>query len=439
MKKAPKRKITAADSRSAPRTAAAKTASKTERKQTVPSQRSRSGRKTAAGVGPTKPAPQGRGVKPAATGSVTPAKPTHKPLRTPRTRTPVAESALAAKPSPTEGPGQRFALGPTAHRAALKVPTPTEPPESLPASYETGRLLLIARDPQWLCVQWDASADQIERIKSLPKGLAAELRIYSGPTRNELVRRVPIVVPQKRRGTWFVEVPRSDELYAAEIGYQEKPDKWVCMARSAVVRTPPTARSQEAAYEVATIPLETPIRPVRGPVPEHRVGGPAPQPSQAPTPGFPATVVPLIEAELTSPTVGGQPSSLAFSPQAPFGAQAGPEGPSSIAVARPAQAERRSFWLNLNVELVVYGATDPRASFTVSGQPVRLRPDGSFSFRFSLPDGDHELEIEATAPDGSDKRCARLTFHRHTTHEGKVEPAPQSPKLAPPPGRSQKS
>ncbi|MDH7501687.1 MAG: DUF4912 domain-containing protein [Verrucomicrobiota bacterium] len=402
----------------------------------MPSQRSRSGRKTAAGVQPAKPpAPELR-VKPTAVGSVTPARPTHKP---PRTRKLVAESTPAAKPSPTEGPGQRFALGPITDKAALNIPAPTEPPESLPASYETGRLLLIARDPQWLCAQWDASADQIERIKSLAKGLAAELRIYSGPARNNLVRRVPIVVPQKRRGTWFVEVPRSDELYSAEIGYQEKPDRWVCMARSAVVRTPPTARSQEAAYEVATIPLEAPIRPLHRPAPEQRAGEPAPQLSPAPAPGFPATVVPLIEEKLTPPIVGGQPSSLAFSPQAPFGAQAGQEAPSSIAVARPAQAERRGFWLNLNVEIVVYGATDPRASFTVSGQPVRLRPDGTFSFRFCFPDGEHELAIEATAPDGSDKRRARLTFHRRTAHEGKVEPAPQSPKLAPPPAPPRKS
>jgi len=436
MKKAPKRKTTAADSRSVSRTATARTAQKPERKQTSPSRRSRSERKTAAGAKPTTPPLPGRQVKPIAAGSVTPTKPAEKPPRAPK---PVARGALAAKPSPTEGPGQRFALGPTTEKAALEIPTPGEPPESLPASYETGRLLLTARDPKWLCVQWDVSADQIERIKSLAKGLTAELRIYAGPSRNDLVRRVPVVVPQNRRGTWFVEVPRSDELYVAEIGYQEKPDKWVCMTTSAVVRTPPAARSQEAAYEVATIPLDQPIRPLHRPAPEHPAREVAPQLSPAPGPGFPATVVPLIEEELMSPIVGGQPSSLAFSPQVPFGAQAGPEAPSSIAVVRPPQAQRRGFWLNLNVELVVYGATDPHASFTVSGQPVRLRPDGTFSFRFSLPDGEHELNIEATAPDGSDRRCARLTLHRRTTLEGKVEPAPQSPKLAPPPGRSRKS
>lgn len=436
MKKAPKRKTTAAESRSASRSATAKTARKTERKQTLPSQRSRSGKQTAAGAEPTKPPSQGRQVKPTAAGSATPTKPAAKP---PRTRKRAAEGPLAGRPSPTAGPGQRFALGPATREPAPKIPTPAEPPESLPASYDTGRLLLMARDPKWLCVQWDVSSDQIERIKSLAKGLTAELRIYSGAARKELVRRVPIVVPQKRRGTWFVEVPRSDELYVAEIGYQEKPDKWVCMTTSALVRTPPTARSQEAAYEVATIPLDEPMRPLHRPAPEHRAGEAAPRLSPVPAPGFPATVVPLIEEELMPPVVGGQPSSLAFSPQAPFGAQAGPEAPSSIAVARPAQAERRGFWLNLNVELVVYGATDPRASFKVSGQPVRLRPDGTFSFRFSLPDGEHELNIEATAPDGSDKRSARLTFHRRTTHEGKVEPAPQSPNLAPPPGRSRKS
>ncbi len=41
------------------------------------------------------------------------------------------------------------------------------------------------------------------------------------------------------------------------------------------------------------------------------------------------------------------------------------------------------FWLNINAELIVYGATEPGAQVTLGGRPIQLRPDGTFSCRFS--------------------------------------------------------
>src|SRR5262249_40058837 len=48
---------------------------------------------------------------------------------------------------------------------------------------------------------------------------------------------------------------------------------------------------------------------------------------------------------------------------------------------------QRGFWFNVNAELIVYGATDPHASVRIGDRTIRLRGDGTFSFRFSLPDG----------------------------------------------------
>ena len=46
----------------------------------------------------------------------------------------------------------------------------------------------------------------------------------------------------------------------------------------------------------------------------------------------------------------------------------------------------RQFWFQLDAELIVYGATEPTAKVTLQGEPVKLRPDGTFTMRFSLPD-----------------------------------------------------
>ena len=53
----------------------------------------------------------------------------------------------------------------------------------------------------------------------------------------------------------------------------------------------------------------------------------------------------------------------------------------------------------VNTELIVYGATEPDAKVTVQGQPITLRPDGTFSLRYALPDGKQVIPVEGTSSD----------------------------------------
>lgn len=100
---------------------------------------------------------------------------------------------------------------------------------------------------------------------------------------------------------------------------------------------------------------------------------------------------------------------------------------------RGAGGARRGFWFNLNAELIVYGATEPDAQVRIEGEPVTLRPDGTFTLRFALPDGDYTLRAEATAADGTETRGARLRFVRRTAYRGQVEQHPTPAGLEPPP------
>jgi hypothetical protein len=96
-------------------------------------------------------------------------------------------------------------------------------------------------------------------------------------------------------------------------------------------------------------------------------------------------------------------------------------------------AERgKGFWFNVNVELIVYGATEPDAKVTIGGRPITLRPDGSFSFRFALPDGAHELPVVAVSTDQTDARAAQLKFNRQTQYLGEVGVHPQDERLRTP-------
>lgn len=66
--------------------------------------------------------------------------------------------------------------------------------------------------------------------------------------------------------------------------------------------------------------------------------------------------------------------------------------------------KERKFWLVVNTELIVYGATEPDASVSVQGKQIKLRPDGTFTMRFALPDGKQVIPVAATSSDGIETR-----------------------------------
>ena len=95
----------------------------------------------------------------------------------------------------------------------------------------------------------------------------------------------------------------------------------------------------------------------------------------------------------------------------------------------PAQRLEKGFWFNVNAELIVYGATESDATVTIGGRKIKLRPDGSFSYRFALPDGIYEMPVVAISADQTDGRAAELNFSRRTEYRGDVGAHPQDPAL----------
>lgn len=76
--------------------------------------------------------------------------------------------------------------------------------------------------------------------------------------------------------------------------------------------------------------------------------------------------------------------------------------------------KNKDFWLVANAELIVYGATEPDAAVTVRGTPIQLRPDGTFSLRFALPDGDHPIPIHGVNADRDMERSIHIEVTRST-------------------------
>ncbi len=89
---------------------------------------------------------------------------------------------------------------------------------------------------------------------------------------------------------------------------------------------------------------------------------------------------------------------------------------SSGGVSSPVKKlEKIPFWLVVDAELIVYGATEPDAKVTVQGKPVKLKNDGTFSLRFALPDGKQVIPVEGTSAKTGEKRVITPTVIRSTT------------------------
>jgi hypothetical protein len=92
-----------------------------------------------------------------------------------------------------------------------------------------------------------------------------------------------------------------------------------------------------------------------------------------------------------------------------------PMGDSLLTQFGPGAAvAKQNFRFHIDTELIVHGVTQPDAHVTLRGEPVRLRPDGSFAVRFSLPDHRHVLPVVANSGDGAEQRTIVLAIDRNT-------------------------
>jgi hypothetical protein len=395
--------------------------------------------------------PKSAAAKPAA-----PAEPARKPARkAPAKVPPILLEGDKPSPARASGPGKRYALGPTA--PVERVETEAE----LPEAYGTAQLLLAARDPHWLYAHWDLTREQQRNYNSLSTDRHLVLRVYLEEVAGKPVGEIH-VHPESRH--WFVPVERAGAKYIAAIGYYDANKKWTTISVSAPTLTPPDAVSGDTSVEFTTVPWELPMAKllslVKGAVKENLPLAEALQALRAQGhPGLPALLAPepgqwtaaqeralakvvsmdevrrvwMGSLEITELIRRQFVQELASMAAAQFGVESGaPTSPMGITSPGGAMKGPKGFWFNVNAELIIYGATEPTATVTIGGRTIRLRPDGSFSYRFALPDGQYELPIVAVSADQTDGRAAEMKFSRRTEYRGDVGAHPQDPALRQP-------
>ena len=76
--------------------------------------------------------------------------------------------------------------------------------------------------------------------------------------------------------------------------------------------------------------------------------------------------------------------------------------------------KKHDFSFEVDAELIVYGVTEPDAHVTLQGDPVKVRPDGSFTVRFSLPNCRQVIPAVASSANGVEQRTIVLAVERNT-------------------------
>ena len=274
--------------------------------------------------------------------------------------------------------------GPTSNRLGLK--------ENLIRSRELGgvfqgdhldRLVLVACDPFWLQAIWELNIKLVERAKA---AMGVEwhtavpiLRLYrvisDGISRQRRVH-VRDVSPRGHVNNWFLDVQDTPASFFVEIGYISTKDRFFPLASSNTVEMPDCNGFGNT-----------------GSIDGHRIN--------------------LASENERHFSFRGDRKPEMFERKEALNDYARRSIPTPM-FARFGEGPIESVKVELEVDVVIYGKTLPDAQLTIKNEPVRLQPDGKFTFRFQLPEKRQVYPIVAISSDGIESQTTILAIERNT-------------------------
>jgi len=257
------------------------------------------------------------------------------------------------------------------------MPWASEESFAIPTGYGDDRIVLMVKDPWWLFAYWEIqpSTERAARGRLLPHevaGLQSILRVYDvtgvDDPASTSVRAFDIGLSGLATN-WYIHVGAPNHAFLVEIGLLTTAARFLPLARSNRVTTPRFGPSDVLDEEWMT--TDEAYWKLAGALADVRPGGSPGAWSRGPARAL---------------------SSGAWS--------------STTLASRHRAALAQGFWCRVHTELILHGATEPRATVVVQGQSVSLRRDGTFSLRMAIPDGTQAIAIEITSPDGRQTRAA---------------------------------
>ncbi|MBW4558249.1 MAG: DUF4912 domain-containing protein [Trichormus sp. ATA11-4-KO1] len=304
----------------------------------------------------------------------------------------------------------------------------------LPAGYGESRIVLLPRDPQWAYTYWDIPNEHKAELRR-QGGQQLALRIYD-VTDISLDNQSPHSIQEypadELAREWYIPIPVSDRDYVIDIGYRAADGRWLVLARSARVHIPPVYPSDWIEDAFVTVNFEEDLhgKTVYELVPPAKKAAAAAGVNGNPIYDQIFGMAESAEAQRVAGSLFGSMQQVPGSarPEQAISSYVFPSGVGMWAVptasgltmsgvgfsASAVPMRPRQFWLVADAELIVYGATEPDATVTIGGRPIKLNPDGTFRFQMSFQDGLIDYPILAIAADGEQTRSIHMKFNRET-------------------------
>ncbi len=306
----------------------------------------------------------------------TPTRPTERRrrARTGTTAVPAAHDAVRRAAS-SSAQGADTSLPATSWAQPPVFSASAEQQFSIPTGYGDDRIVLMVKDPWWLYAYWEIqpSTERSTRSQLLPHevaGLQSVLRVYdvtgiefpAQPPRRSFDIRLSGLA-----SNWYIHTNAPNCSFIVEIGLLANNGRFLLLARS------------------------------------NRVTAPRFGPSDVIDERWMTTDDLYWKLFGLAAGLGMGSSSSAWAQMMPQQFFSGTVSSTGL-VGPSRQSVIRGFWCRVNTDLVIHGATEPKSTVLIQGQPAAVRKDGTFSLRVALPVGTQMITIDVTSPDGQTTR-----------------------------------
>ena len=290
-----------------------------------------------------------------------------------------------SKPTPEKSMSMPPSKRPTPAVSSMKLAS-TAPPRALDHACVKDRIIAMVRDPYWLHAYWELSRSTLARAQAAlgqdwhtARPVLRLMDVTSEDTTSASERHVRDIQIHGGVNNWYIDVINPPRAYRIDVGYLARRGKFFVLARSNVVSTPRVGVSDVLDENWASV--QDQFQKIY-----HQSGSPNGSATSQ-------DLRELFEERLRRPMHGLSLQSL---------------GTGAL------HGLSNGFHFEIDAELIVYGTTEPNAKVTLQGEPVQLRPDGTFTVRFGLPDSRQIIPAVAASPDGVEERTIVLAVERNT-------------------------
>ncbi|MDK2972812.1 MAG: uncharacterized protein PWP23_2567 [Candidatus Sumerlaeota bacterium] len=268
----------------------------------------------------------------------------------------------------------------------------------LPDGYDETRISVLVRDADWIFVYWEISEATRREFELSATGQPLVLRLYDvtglGNDRSRAHSKVDVPV-MDYTNSWYVHVGGTGREFLVELGALGEKGAFRTIVRSNVFTMPTHRLSDDFDWSWGPAEEESHLQLLR-------MSGGVSVSSHLSSADFVAELQKRL-AEQTS-SWGGFSAELLGSE---FMVR-------SLSKHDLAAERERGFWLVVDAEVIVYGATEPDAKVRFMGRDIRLNADGTFGVRMALPNGTLEFPVEASSADGEETRSVMPVVTRRT-------------------------